>query len=321
MSVELSAPPPPVTEPVVAALPAPARRRRLTAARARSLALVGGTVAASLATPALGRGLRRWLPGPAADKAAAVGLAAAGTLVVAAVESRHPHRREWRPPAAEVRREAVRLAVTVPAASLTSLVVADGVGRRLRRALDDRGVPAPWPARAPLAARVLLTLAAADLVHYGYHRLGHRTAVGWRIHGTHHTPTRLYGLNGKRVSVGEGLVLGATRTLPLVALGADPGALAAYEVFMAIFGQLQHANIDLDDSPANLVLSTADQHRWHHSVDRAESEHNYAAVFSLWDRLFGSYHLPRRPFHGDVGPWSEPGPDGIDPAARGTMAA
>ncbi len=37
------------------------------------------------------------------------------------------------------------------------------------------------------------------------------------------------------------------------------------------------------------VVVTVDMHRIHHSVAFAQANCNYGAVFSIWDRLFGTY--------------------------------
>ena len=36
-------------------------------------------------------------------------------------------------------------------------------------------------------------------------------------------------------------------------------------------------------------------HRWHHSNDRAAYQTNFATVFSIFDRMFGTYRVPGLP--------------------------
>jgi sterol desaturase/sphingolipid hydroxylase (fatty acid hydroxylase superfamily) len=33
-------------------------------------------------------------------------------------------------------------------------------------------------------------------------------------------------------------------------------------------------------------------HRWHHSAEAAAQSSNFAPMFSLWDVLFGTFHMP-----------------------------
>ena len=73
-------------------------------------------------------------------------------------------------------------------------------------------------------------------------------------------------------------------------------------MFGSVYGQLQHANVDLDSGPANLVFATPDQHRWHHSNQIAEGNIDYGARLSIWDHVFGTYFLPTgRDFDGVIG--------------------
>jgi len=45
------------------------------------------------------------------------------------------------------------------------------------------------------------------------------------------------------------------------------------------------------------VLVTVDMHRIHHSVVFEQANSNYGAVFSVWDRLFGTYTSLNRAQH------------------------
>jgi sterol desaturase/sphingolipid hydroxylase (fatty acid hydroxylase superfamily) len=45
------------------------------------------------------------------------------------------------------------------------------------------------------------------------------------------------------------------------------------------------------------VLVTVDMHRIHHSIAFAQRSYNYATVFSVWDRLFGTYTQLTRAQH------------------------
>jgi hypothetical protein len=56
-------------------------------------------------------------------------------------------------------------------------------------------------------------------------------------------------------------------------------------------GGLHHANFRLPDKldrALRLMLVIA-MHRIHHSAEQAETDSNYGATFSWWDRLFGTY--------------------------------
>ena len=65
-----------------------------------------------------------------------------------------------------------------------------------------------------------------------------------------------------------------------------------YLVVSALNAQLEHANIRLNESAdrlLRLIIVTPHMHKVHHSRDQKETDSNYSNIFSLWDRLFGTY--------------------------------
>ena len=63
-------------------------------------------------------------------------------------------------------------------------------------------------------------------------------------------------------------------------------------MFDAVFGMLQHANIDVRLGPLNRIFSMAEPHRWHHSRTLAEANSNYGSNLIVWDLVFGTFFLP-----------------------------
>ncbi len=61
-------------------------------------------------------------------------------------------------------------------------------------------------------------------------------------------------------------------------------------------GLLSHFNVDVRAGWFNGVLVGTELHRFHHSADVAEAG-NYAAVFSIWDRIFGTFRHPSHAPH------------------------
>src|SRR5215203_1923990 len=55
--------------------------------------------------------------------------------------------------------------------------------------------------------------------------------------------------------------------------------------------ELEHANIRLFrvDRWLRLLIVTPNMHKVHHSRDQRETDSNYSNIFSIWDRLFGTY--------------------------------
>jgi sterol desaturase/sphingolipid hydroxylase (fatty acid hydroxylase superfamily) len=80
--------------------------------------------------------------------------------------------------------------------------------------------------------------------------------------------------------------------VPLALLGAGAPVLALVNVFSAVHGAFQHANVPVRLGPLNWIFSMTELHRWHHSPVPAESNHNYGGNLIVWDVIFGTRWLP-----------------------------
>ncbi len=213
-----------------------------------------------------------------------------GVSAIVAMESRWPYRQEWRPTMVAAKPDAVFLLVVqigLPAAlaggyALIADALADGTWQ-----LRDL-----WPHGWPATLQVVLMVLLADLFRYPLHRAMHTRAALWRLHAVHHSPERLYWLNVGRFHPLEKTAQGLFDALPFVVVGVDSWALAGYFVFYAVNGFFQHSNADVELGPLNWLISGAELHRWHHSVDPVESGTNYGNNVIVWDVLFGTRARP-----------------------------
>jgi sterol desaturase/sphingolipid hydroxylase (fatty acid hydroxylase superfamily) len=124
------------------------------------------------------------------------------------------------------------------------------------------------------------------------HRWQHEHDALWRFHATHHSAPRLYFLNAARFHpLDLGLVY-FVGYLPLIALGCPPEVIMLFALFDAVFGMLQHCNVDVRLGWLNRVFSMAEPHRWHHSRTVREANTNYGSNLIVWDLVFGTFFLP-----------------------------
>lgn len=148
-------------------------------------------------------------------------------------------------------------------------------------------------AELPLALQSVIALVMFDFVFYWHHRLFHKP-VFWSIHSIHHSSENLDWLSAQRIhplnEVGGQLLVGA----PLVFIGVSPVALAILLPVLAANNLLVHANVDWDFGPLRRVIISPRFHRWHHAKDAEAKDKNFAAVFPLWDIIFGTFYLPER---------------------------
>ncbi len=148
-----------------------------------------------------------------------------------------------------------------------------------------------WPRSWPWPWQALLLYFAADFVYYWIHRAIHRSALLWRAsgHGFHHAFQNLGVLNVGSNHPFELVLV----TLPLIlvasAFGVQGAAVGAAAVLLLSNSLLAHANLRMETPVFNLLFTSSDQHRRHHSAIFAESNTNYACNAIVWDRLFGTF--------------------------------
>ncbi len=149
-----------------------------------------------------------------------------------------------------------------------------------------------WPTHWPVYLQMLLMMVLADGLRYWLHRWAHEWRTLWRFHAVHHSPHRLYWLNvGRFHPIDKGLQI-FLDMLPFLVLGVQEDVLALYVVCYAINGFFQHSNIDVRLGFLNYLISGPELHRWHHSMVKEESNHNYGNNLIIWDWLFGTWYLP-----------------------------
>jgi sterol desaturase/sphingolipid hydroxylase (fatty acid hydroxylase superfamily) len=255
------------------------------------------------------------LAGPALDPASALGLPPAandvlvllGAIVlvypaIALSERLWPWRPEWNRPAGDVRADVAHLLLTGATANAlfgASARVGAVAAAAWIAARTDGGL---WPLGSHPLLQLALALWLAELGHWLFHWISHVQPLVWRLHAAHHSAPRLYWLNATRFHVLDLFCLVSFQTFPLIALGIDRDAFLAYAIFSALYGQLQHANVDVRTGPLDFVFSTPRLHRWHHSTDPREGNANYGAILIFWDLLFRTFFRPRaRVLDGPVG--------------------
>ena len=162
----------------------------------------------------------------------------------------------------------------------------------------------PWP--LPFWAQALLGLALVDLGLYVVHRASHGLGWLWRLHAIHHSPRRVYWINGQRRHLVHEFLEGAPGLLVLFVAGAPAAVYATAIAIVTLHLFLQHANIDYKLGSLRRVLAGAEIHRWHHQRRWQDVQGNYAALFAVWDYMFGSSLGDRGPAPPDVGMDDEP---------------
>jgi len=138
----------------------------------------------------------------------------------------------------------------------------------------------------------MATIAIQSFTGYAIHLLFHKTPWLWRLHRVHHFDTVVDVSTGLRNHPLELVPTLSINVLVAIVFGFLPWALIAYGTAEAMFALFTHANIKLPtslDRALRLVLVTPRIHAVHHSAHKPETDSNYGSVFTIWDRLFGTY--------------------------------
>lgn len=144
----------------------------------------------------------------------------------------------------------------------------------------------------PVFLQVIVIVICADFVLYWEHRAYHEIKTLWPIHAVHHSIESLDWLAGSRGHFIQVFSERAMVMIPLYLLGADQQALNIYVAFAALQAVLIHCNLGISFGPLKYILVTPQFHHWHHSSEKPAIDTNYSAHTVIFDRIFGTCHLP-----------------------------
>jgi sterol desaturase/sphingolipid hydroxylase (fatty acid hydroxylase superfamily) len=209
-------------------------------------------------------------------------------LAVALWEFCRPRRRREFP---ALRRRVGNLGIWLLNIVLASLVFAptDTFRPQLEAALGI-ALP-PWPIPEGWASLVAAFL-LLDLLRYLVHRCKHAVPFLWRFHALHHSDPDVDVTTSVRLHPIEYLLNSGVFWSTVILLGIPATAGLTYGLTAFAIEAAEHGNIRLPEWVEGClrpVLVTVDMHRIHHSIAFAPASCNYATVFSIWDRLFGTY--------------------------------
>lgn len=222
---------------------------------------------------------------PGAVSTAVVWVAA---LVVMLIQRLIPYQPEWRAWRSEAGADLLHAGLSTWAGSALAEAAARGIVVAIAASQAHTGLLSGWPWWAQLA----IGLAICDFLAYWLHRTAHAWEPLWRLHAMHHSSDKLHVLASARTHPLYVALTHGLQAIPLLMLGMGPELIALHAVWTGVNGAVQHANADLRFGFLSKWISSTDLHRWHHSVDIEESQHNFGNNLAIWDRVFGTWYLP-----------------------------
>jgi sterol desaturase/sphingolipid hydroxylase (fatty acid hydroxylase superfamily) len=155
-----------------------------------------------------------------------------------------------------------------------------------------------WITEIPLWLYTIIGILLLDLIGaYMAHLVQHKTKALWRFHLIHHTDTWIDTTSGNRHHPGESLIRFVFTTVGVLIVGSPMWMVFLYQTLSVVSTQFTHANISLPaklDAFLSYFIVSPNMHKVHHHYVLPYTDSNYGNIFSIWDRIFGTFtYLPK----------------------------
>jgi alkylglycerol monooxygenase len=141
-----------------------------------------------------------------------------------------------------------------------------------------------------------------DLCYYWEHRFAHTVSLFWGGHVVHHQ-SEDFNLSVALRQSSTSMIWGVPFFLPLALLGFDPVQFAIVGGLNLLYQFWIHTEHIGKLGWFEEIFNTPSHHRVHHGRDPKYLDKNYAGVFIIWDRMFGTFvREEERPNYGVTKP-------------------
>ena len=127
---------------------------------------------------------------------------------------------------------------------------------------------------------------------YLAHFTEHKTATLWRVHLVHHSDHKVDTTTANRHHPIESVIRFSFTLLGVFLVGTPIAIVMMYQSISLVFTQFTHANIKITpkvDKFLSYFIVSPDMHKIHHHHKLPYTDSNYGNIFSIWDRLLGTY--------------------------------
>ena len=148
--------------------------------------------------------------------------------------------------------------------------------------------PAVNPFLFALIGLMLLDLISAWFAHW----IQHKVNWMWGFHLIHHTDTHVDTTSANRHHPGESVIRFVFTTLAVLILGTPMWLVFLYQSLSVVLSQFNHANISIPakiDTWISYFIVSPNMHKVHHHYVQPYTDSNYGNIFSIWDRIFGTF--------------------------------
>jgi sterol desaturase/sphingolipid hydroxylase (fatty acid hydroxylase superfamily) len=135
----------------------------------------------------------------------------------------------------------------------------------------------------------VIAFVCIDFSSYWIHRLNHKINFFWNQHVIHHSSEEFNLACALRQSISNILGYSALFLIPAAILGV-PHEVITVLAPIHLFGQFWYHTQHIGKlGILEYFLVTPSQHRVHHAINPIYIDKNLAAIFCVWDRLFGTF--------------------------------
>jgi sterol desaturase/sphingolipid hydroxylase (fatty acid hydroxylase superfamily) len=150
-----------------------------------------------------------------------------------------------------------------------------------------------WLPTINIWAYTIIGLLLLDLIGaYLVHLVEHKVKFLWRFHLIHHTDTWIDTTSANRHHPGESVIRFVFTALGVLIIGTPMWMVFLYQTLSVIATQFNHANISFPkkiDVLLSYLIVSPDMHKVHHHNKLPYTDSNYGNIFSVWDRIFGTF--------------------------------
>ena len=137
-----------------------------------------------------------------------------------------------------------------------------------------------------------LMFVALDFLDYIYHLTMHRVPAFWRFHLVHHSDRTVDVSTTVREHPCETVIRNAFLIVWVFLCGASAEILVVRQTVETVANLFAHTSLRLPPRLASIagwLFITPNLHHAHHHCNLPATNCNYGDVFSVWDRLFGTF--------------------------------
>ena len=145
--------------------------------------------------------------------------------------------------------------------------------------------------------QLIISFICLDLAYYIYHVMMHKVKKTWRFHAVHHSDTVMNVSTCIREHPVETIIRLGQYMFFCLLLGPAFWIIALHQFVQIVSKIFIHSNFRLPDNLDKYLsyfILTPNMHHVHHHYKMPYTDSNYGDLFSVWDRMFGTFtYLPK----------------------------